>query len=410
MSPQEVEAAVKSLPGYDWSSEEIGLRYQDAVDANCLSQAKQHFSTLRKLGELTDQSFLEAIGATKNGMLTKAGLLFLGKASVIEAHIGLFEFRFSWKTRAGELLINEVWSGCLWEAIHKASSHFDSCNKFLSFEWRGVKHFVPTLDSVAFHEGFLNALVHRDYSRDGMVSVDYFGNKMTITSPGQFYGGVNSDNIFKHQPRHRNKALARTLMALHFVDRAGMGVRRMSQRSLMYGRQFPQFVERDGAIEVSMDAEYMRAPIFVLAQDIKNDYGVPELLVLNILYGKDRVPVSEVISRLSVLSDEPWEEFCRILHEVPHLEMCANREEVVVRIKNKFAQIFDISKQWRPARVSEKLVALYVFLRKHGSASNADLCSVLGYAHSSQTSGFLRSTKFVVREGSGPAAVWSLVS
>lgn len=408
MSPGEIEHAVKTLPTFDWSSEEVLLDPNAALDMHSVEVAKSAFAGLRKLSDLSTSNFLEAIGVTKHGVLTKGGVLFLGRADVIESVVGLFEFRFSWKTKAGDLLINDVWSGCLWEAINRAKAHFDFCNRFKEFEWEGVKHFVPMLDSVAFHEAFLNALVHRDYSQDGMVSVDYHGTKMCISSPGSFYGGVTSDNIFKHQPRHRNKALARILMAFNLVDRAGMGVRRISQRSLMYGRKFPNFRDKGGVIEVSMDAEYMRSTVFVIAQR-QPGYGLSELLVLNSVYGQEGVPVSDIEAQLAVLSDEPWQELCRIVEEVKYVELCGTREGVLVRVKKRYADLFEVSKHSKSARVSDKLIALYKYLRKHDSASNADLSVVLEYAHSSQTSAFLRQTKFVQREGDGPAAVWRLV-
>lgn len=408
MTPLEIESAVKALPSYDWSSEVVALDPSEALNAVWVESGRKKLSEIRKLTNLTTPNFLEAVGATKGGVLTKGGLLLFGIQDVIESVIGTFEFRFSWKTKSGGLLLNDVWSGCLWEAIERSNHHFEHCNSFQEFDWKGVKHLVPMLDQVAFHEAFLNALVHRDYSKDGMVSVDYQDSKMCITSPGLFYGGVTAENIFKHQPRHRNKALARMLMTFNFVDRAGMGVRRMSQRSLIYGRKFPKFRERGDVIEVTMDAEFLRGAIFVIAQGSSADYGVVELLVLNSVYGCSGMSVAAILDQISVLSDDAWDDLCKVMEGLRFVEFCASRDAVVIRVKNKYAVMFQVSKQIRPSRVSEKLIALYFYLKKHELASNADLCGLLGYAHSSQTSDFLRKTKFVKREGGGPAAVWKL--
>ena len=409
MTPLEIESAVKALPGYDWSSEAVPLEPSEVLDVSAVDSGLRKFSEIRKLTNLTVPNFLEAVGATKGGVLTKGGLLLFGRQEVIESVIGIFEFRFSWKTKSGDLLLNDVWSWCLWHAIERANRHFDRCNSFHEFDWKGVKHLVPILDQVAFHEAFLNALVHRDYSRDGMVSVDYQASKMCVTSPGLFYGGVTADNIFKHQPRHRNKTLARMLMAFNFVDRAGMGVRRMSQRSLIYGRKFPKFRERSDVIEVTMDAELLRGAIFVIAQEPSADYGVVELLVLNCVYGCSGMPVADILDQLSVLSDDAWDDLCKVMEELRFVEFCASRDAVIIRVKNKYAVMFKVSKQIRPSRVSEKLIALYFYLKKHQFASNADLCGLLGYSYSSQISAFLRKTKFVKREGDGPASVWKLI-
>src|SRR5688572_25527962 len=100
-----------------------------------------------------------------------------------------------------------------------------------------------------------------------MVSTTYAQGRLTISSPGTFYGGITAENIRLHQPRHRNKALAKILMAHHLVDRAGMGVLRMSIGSLKYGRSLPEFREAHESVEVSMQAEYLRAAIAVISLD-----------------------------------------------------------------------------------------------------------------------------------------------
>ncbi|MFT5970883.1 MAG: ATP-dependent DNA helicase RecG, partial [Flavobacteriales bacterium] len=134
-----------------------------------------------------------------------------------------------------------------------------------------------TLDKTAFHEGYLNAIVHRDYNEDGMLAVNYFRDKIVISNPGKFYGGVNSKNISYHEPRHRNKTLAKILMEYQLVDRAGMGITRMSVNSLKFGRKMPEFIEKPEGIEVTMQSEFFRAGIFLITQKYVPNCGIVEL-------------------------------------------------------------------------------------------------------------------------------------
>ena len=53
---------------------------------------------------------------------------------------------------------------------------------------------VPNYEKDAFREGFVNALVHRDYFRVGAVQVQLQKNALTITSPGGFLEGITPDN------------------------------------------------------------------------------------------------------------------------------------------------------------------------------------------------------------------------
>jgi ATP-dependent DNA helicase RecG len=278
-APHEVERLVKSLHSYDWSDEDIVLDYKMALDLEALKAAKAGFALKRdiQIVSITDASFLESIGATKNGILNKGGLLFLGKPNIIRDYLRNYEYRFSWKTKSGELRENQVWSDNVWNTLKKTQLLFKKHNSQWNYEFEDSTYTLFTLDKTAFHEGYLNAIVHRDYNEDGMLAVNYFRDKIVISNPGKFYGGVNSKNISYHEPRHRNKTLAKILMEYQLVDRAGMGITRMSVNSLKFGRKMPEFIEKPEGIEVTMQSEFFRAGIFLITQKYVPNCGIVEL-------------------------------------------------------------------------------------------------------------------------------------
>jgi len=410
MTPEEIEQAVKSLTSYDWTADIVDGHVEDMLSHEDVDEAMADFVSRRNISDVISRNgFLEAIGATRNGSVTRAGLLFFGRHDQIITRLGLIEFRFSWKTSSGALIVNEVWSSNLWRVVKKYLGFFSSCNSTRTFSFRGKSYDAPLLDAVAFHEAIMNALVHRDYSRDGMVAVDYNSSEIKISSPGGFYGGINEDNIYKHQPRHRNKALAKLMMDFNLVDRAGMGVPRMNLRSLRYGRAFPVFAQSSGFVQVTMQAEFLRPGIFVVAVDPKDELSITSLVILNSVYEIGSVKVDKILTQLFKIVDDPWSEVQRSVGALPHVEFCATRSEVLIRVNSVFRQNFEVDKSVAVSPVSARLVKLYQFLKKHGAASNSDISAHLGYKHSSQTSDFLAKTKFVRRTGSGPQAVWSLV-
>lgn len=408
MSPDEIERAVKNLQDYDWSAECVEANPDDVLNADAVQEALVDFLSRRKLGEVNRRCFLEAIGATHNGVLTKSGLLFLGKANAIRDLLGKYEYRFSRKTSSGSLLINDVWEDCLWETIKRAKTHFEHCNRNLPLDFEGKQYSFQLLDRIAFHEAYLNALVHRDYAVDGMVSVNFTADRLLISSPGTFYGGVTADNIAKHEPRHRNKALAKLLMGFNLVDRAGMGVLRMSVNSLKYGRAFPSFSERGDCVEVSMQGEYLRAGIFVLAAAKGAEYGVPELLILNSVYEVGAVPVQTLVKLLARAADNPWDAIERAVTNLPTVELCGSRVGIFVRCKPEWAKLLNVTKLFKVTAASPKHVRLYQFLVRHGKASNADIRAHLELKQTSQTSVFLKTASYARRSGRGPSSLWEL--
>lgn len=408
MEPSEVEHAVKNLSDYDWSAETLPFACLQNLDGDAVADAKNEFMSTRKPAQLDDGHFLESIGATQNGLLTKSGLLFLGQAKAIREHLGIFEYRFSQKTPDGKLSINDVWDGCLWLTIKRAKAHFEHCNTTVSFTYRGTQYGAPLLDRAAFHEAYLNALVHRDYATDGMVSVNFTQNKLVVSSPGTFYGGITAENIARHEPRHRNKALARMLMVFHLVDRAGMGVARMSLNSLRYGRSFPEFAERSDCIEVIMEGEHLRPGIFVLWTSNETVFGLPELLILNSVYETGVVSVGDIQKKLSKVVKDPWEALGTSMSKLPYLELCGTNDGIFIRVKTDWNEYFGVTKTFKIRSSSGKHVKLHAYLSRHGSASNDDIKRFVGFKHSSLTTAFLKSAKYVRLTGKGPAARWSI--
>lgn len=136
-NPEQILLLVKNLQSYDWSGEENDLDLFESLDANAVNQAKEDFCLRRKIeiSEISDEGFLEAIDATKNGRLNNSGLLFLGKKDIIKKRLGLFEYRFSWKTSSGDLIINEVWDDCIWHSVKKVKDFFKKCNKIINFPY-----------------------------------------------------------------------------------------------------------------------------------------------------------------------------------------------------------------------------------------------------------------------------------
>lgn len=410
MEPDEFKQAVNNLQNYDWSADSLDDLYVNTcLEPVALDEAYEDYCSRKKYpveSQPDKYAFLEAIGATNNGSLTKAGLLFLGKSDFIRQWLGTYEYRFSWKTRSEKLLKNEVWEECIWRSIKFAKDYFNACNINQEIKFRQKNYNAPILDEQAFHEAFINAIVHRDYSIDGMISVDFDFAKMTITNPGSFYGGVTSENIVIHQPRHRNKALAKLMMQFQLVDRAGMGVRRMGLGSLIYGREFPKFAESFNCVEVAMQAESVLPGIFVLVQGNPDGYGLIDLILINSLYRKGSISVNEAQKRIRSISANPWISLKESVEKIEEIEFCGSKEGVYIRVNPKWNEFFDIRKTFSVTPTSIKHVKLYDYLMEFGEASNDDITTLLEHKDSSYTSKFLKEAKYVERIGNSRNSRW----
>src|SRR5690606_40468001 len=83
---------------------------------------------------------------------------------------------------------------------------------------------VPDYSPAAFREGLANALIHRDYTRFGAVHVQWFDDRIEISSPGGFPEGVRLDNLLVTAPRPRNPLLADAFKRAGIVERTARGI------------------------------------------------------------------------------------------------------------------------------------------------------------------------------------------
>lgn len=88
-----------------------------------------------------------------------------------------------------------------------------------------TREFIPTYPRVAIREFVANALVHQDFSIEGIpITIEIFDNRLSITNPGAPLNDIN--RLIDLPPHSRNEALAQTLFILNICERRGSGVDR----------------------------------------------------------------------------------------------------------------------------------------------------------------------------------------
>ncbi|HWP04081.1 MAG TPA: ATP-binding protein [Gemmatimonadaceae bacterium] len=100
---------------------------------------------------------------------------------------------------------------------------------------------LPDLSWEVAREAVLNAVTHRDYFIRQGVQVVLYRDRLEITSPGGFIGGITPPNALRHPPVHRNERLARVFQTIGLVNRVGLGVDRMYEGLLRLGKDVPRY-------------------------------------------------------------------------------------------------------------------------------------------------------------------------
>lgn len=95
-------------------------------------------------------------------------------------------------------------------------------------------------NQVALREAIINAIVHNDYTSEVPPKVEFFADRIEITSFGSLPQGMTENEFFEGYSVPRNKELMRVFKNLDLVEHLGSGVPRILTA---YGRECFKFTE-----------------------------------------------------------------------------------------------------------------------------------------------------------------------
>ena len=162
---------------------------------------------------------------------------------------------------------------------------------------------IPNYEKDAFREGFVNALVHRDFFRVGAVQVQLQRDSLTIASPGGFMEGITSENILTAAPTPRNALLAEAVKRIGLAERTGRGIDKIYIAMLRSGHAIPDFSASTNTFVVlklnsaELDENYIK--MIVLEEErLQKAMPVDALIVLSVLKTERRATLKFLASKI----------------------------------------------------------------------------------------------------------------
>jgi ATP-dependent DNA helicase RecG len=302
------------VPGEDLTARVLDAG-MEAVDPLEVERLRRIVTTRRQENALSAEELLVAIGAmSPDRRLTVAGLLLCGQEEVLRqlvpGHSAIFlqmksEVEYERRLEEGKPLL------ALLDELRNA---IEPHNRIYTLKF-GLFYFeIPDYPVEVYREALLNAFTHRDYTLVSPVYVRLYPERLEISSPGGFVSDVSAENIVGHEPISRNPYLAQVLQRIGLVERAGMGVRRMFQVLLAYGKEPPVYEAgadyvrvtiRSGRGEGRLDETFAR--FVVRCQQEGRELRLPDLLILNWLKRNREVDLAEAKQILGRSDKEAYE-------------------------------------------------------------------------------------------------------
>ena len=218
----------------DWTAQVIAAASFDDLDHRALQSAREAFARkyensipTKDVMEWPLATFLDRARLTKNGQITRAALLLLGKSEAAW-HLSPHMAQLTWRLEGAEsayqhfslpFLLN---STALYQKIRNIQIRILPKDSLLAVE-------VAKYDRKIVLEALHNSIAHQDYVLNGRIVVTERIDRLTFENDGGFYEGVPADYLLgtKTPRRYRNPFLVNAMAELGMIDTMGYGIYQM---------------------------------------------------------------------------------------------------------------------------------------------------------------------------------------
>lgn len=256
-----------------------GLTLED-LDEEAIRVMKQGYAQRWNKPEFVSTPTLQVLHdfalMNKDGQLTNAALILLGKSEAIRKHMycnrvtveyRLYHSMIEYTARQEfqeplVLMVDSVWNYINQPASNPLQHYNDG---FRIGD-------IPAFNREVVREAILNACCHRVMYIQSDVVIKQYPDQLIITNAGGFPVGVDVDNILTVNSMPRCKLITEVLQKAGFIEKSGQGVDKMFYHCLMDGKRLPDYSLTDDwqvCLRLSGEIKY---PAFMLyARELQND-------------------------------------------------------------------------------------------------------------------------------------------
>ena len=116
---------------------------------------------------------------------------------------------------------------CVLKATHQVLDRLEVENRTLTRITAKQREERRLYHPVALREAVINAIIHNDYSYEGVPKFEIFADRLEITSTGGIPQGLTEAEFFEGYSMPRNKELMRIFRDLDMVEHLGSGIPRI---------------------------------------------------------------------------------------------------------------------------------------------------------------------------------------
>lgn len=304
----------------DITSELVPGSFEQHISQSALEElkkisTKEHAPT--DLISLSDHDFLKSLGLVENNQLTIAGLLLIGKEASIKEYIPNYYWTHLQMKDDTDYTDKLEGRDPLIIALSKITDRIMANNPLTTIKYGMFQFEYRRYPEVVLREAMMNALSHADYHICSPIMVKQYPDRLEISNPGGFIGGITPRNILHHAPVARNPRLVEALTKLRLVNRSNLGISRMYKYMLVDGKE-PPIIEQQGEIVKITLIGGELSPGFRAFVEKEYQAGrgfeVDHLLILNYLLSRREIGIKTAVALIQRTDTQARD----ILHAMEH--------------------------------------------------------------------------------------------
>jgi predicted HTH transcriptional regulator len=268
--------------------------------------------------------FTETLGLIKevNGksLPTITGILFIGNTKALK-ELPYNQIKYIRYYEDGTYTPFE-YSGNLIEMADACFQQLKSETKVKEFHFGLFREYIEDYPDVVLRELLINAIAHRDYSRQQIIEIRKYPNCLEFESPGHFPQGIDETN-FLRKTNPRNPGIMDVLREINYAEKAGSGFDKIFTALLSKGKKLPQPIQTDNSILLRVEADVYSEKLAELSllykQTAKKDIDLEKLIVLNHIYTGQKLTFQQ-LEQLPFVNHYQLRKILAELQEIEYIE------------------------------------------------------------------------------------------
>lgn len=247
----------------------------------------------------TPNEFAETLGLVKEEnhelLPTTTGILFIGNQKALK-ELPYNQIKYIRYYEDGTYKPFE-YTGNLIEIADACFNQLKSEMKIKEFHFGLFREYIEDYPEIVLREMLINAIAHRDYSRQQIIEIRKYPTYIEFESPGNFPQGIDETN-FLRKTNPRNPNIMDVLREVNLAEKAGSGFDKIFTALLSKGKQLPQPIQSAHSIVFRINADIYSEKLaelsYLYKQITKLDIDLEKLIVLNSIYTNSKITFQEL--------------------------------------------------------------------------------------------------------------------